>query len=462
MFISIFALAQRLSSDNACAFGSGGFRTVISFRWKKRTDRPMKIQAIRGMKDVLPGEVETWQKVEATARRIFEIYGFAEFRTPLLEKTELFARSIGETTDIVEKEMYTFPDRNQVSLTLRPEATAGILRAYIEHNIFRTDPLQKVYCIGPMFRHERPQKGRYRQFHQIDAETLGTLDPRSDAELLAMLRALFGELGLHSLDFQINSLGCPVCRPGFKDAVLAFLDGKTETLCADCQRRMKLNPLRIYDCKAEGCRQVVRNAPKILDSLCTACREHLQTLESHLVSLGIPYSLNPYIVRGLDYYIRTTFEVISQDLGAQNAVCGGGRYDQLIEALGGPDLPAIGFAIGEERLVAILMEKAPAEDRALELFVAAIGADAEREAFLWVERARSLGMQAEMDWRSGSLKAQLRRADKRRAQQVLILGEEELRSGRATVRDMRQGAQREVPLHDLLSDLVSRRSGVAR
>jgi histidyl-tRNA synthetase len=224
---------------------------------------------------------------------------------------------------------------------------------------------------------------------------------------------------------------------------------------------MTINPLRIYDCKVEACRQVVYNAPKVLEHLCEGCRDHLHTLESHLELLGIPYSLNPYIVRGLDYYTRTTFEVISRDLGAQNAVCGGGRYDQLIEALGGPDLPAIGFAVGEERLVSILMEKDDAESRKADLFVAAIGSEAKREAFLWVERARQAGIQAEMDWRGGSLKAQLRRADKRRAEQVLILGGEELRSGRATLRDMRQGTQSEVPLDDLLSVLGGRRSGVA-
>jgi histidyl-tRNA synthetase len=408
------------------------------------------------MKDVLPGEVAAWQKVEGVTRRVFEAYGFSEIRIPVLEKTELFARSIGETTDIVEKEMYTFLDRNKVSLTLRPEATAGILRAYIQHRIYRTDPLQKIYCVGPMFRYERPQKGRYRQFHQINAEILGSPDPRSDAELLAMLRNLFVELGLRELDFQINSLGCPVCRPTFKEAILGFLRNKKGDLCEDCQRRMEINPLRIYDCKVEECGRVIQGAPRILDSLCPECRDHLKALEDHLKLLDIPYSLNPLIVRGLDYYTRTTFEVISQDLGAQNAVCGGGRYDQLIQDLGGPNLPGIGFAIGEERLVSMLMEmeKGTRGERPLDLFVAAIGPEAEREAFLWVERARKQGLRTEMDLRGASLKAQLRRADKMGAKRVIILGEAELKSRHAPLRDMEQGTQVDVSLRTLEATLA--------
>jgi histidyl-tRNA synthetase len=323
------------------------------------------------------------------------------------------------------------------------------MRAYIEHSLHRKDPLQKLYCIGPMFRYERPQKGRFRQFHQIDAETLGSGDPRIDAELLAMLRSFFSELGLRELDFQINSLGCPQCRPAFRESILGFLRGKEEDLCEDCRRRMKINPLRIYDCKAEGCGQVLRGAPTILESLCGACRDHLQTLEGYLESLEVPYSLNPLIVRGLDYYTRTTFEVISQDLGAQNAVCGGGRYDQLMKVLGGPDLPGIGFAIGEERLVSILVEKGMARSRSLDLFVATMGPEAEREAFVLVDRARRLGLSAELDLRGASLKAQLRRADRMGARRVLILGEKELRCGRAPVRDMAQGTQAEVPLEKL-------------
>jgi histidyl-tRNA synthetase len=414
----------------------------------------MKIQAVRGMHDTLPGEIETWQLVEFLARRVFDAYGFSEIRIPLLERTELFARSIGEATDIVEKEMYTFLDRNEVSLTLRPEATAGILRAYIEHNLHRIEPLQKLYCIGPMFRHERPQKGRYRQFHQIDAEILASADPRSDAELLAMLRTFFHELGLKELDFQINSLGCGICRPGFKESLMKFLGVREKELCEDCQRRLRVSPLRIFDCKVEKCQEVLHDAPRILDQLCPECQAHLQGVKIHLDLLRVPYSINSLIMRGLDYYTRTTFEVISQDLGAQNAVCGGGRYDRLIQDLGGPDLPGIGFAIGVERLVHILREKDAGSARSPDCFVVALGQEAAREAFLLVERARQLGLRSEMDFRGGTLKAQMRRADKLGARRVIILGETELESRKVPLRDMREGTQEQVPV-ETLEDLMS-------
>lgn len=408
-----------------------------------------RIQAVRGFRDVLPQEGVLWQRVEAVARDVLERYGFREIRIPVVERTELFARSIGESTDIVEKEMYSFLDRSGVSLTLRPEATAGILRAYIEHALDRSDQVQKLYCMGPMFRHERPQKGRYRQFHQIDAEVLGSPDPRTDAELLGALRTLFQELGLEELDFQINSLGCPDCRPAFRSRVVSYLEGRAEALCGDCRRRLSLNPLRIYDCKVEGCREALRGAPSILEGLCLCCREHLERVQEHLALLGVPFSLNPFIVRGLDYYRRTTFEVLSGTLGAQNALCGGGRYDGLIRELGGPDLPGIGFAIGQERLVSVLQERGAVESLPIELFVAALGEMAAREAFLVVERARRAGLRAEMDFRGASLKAQLRRADKLGASRVLILGEAEIASGRAPLRDMAAGTQVEVELGNL-------------
>jgi histidyl-tRNA synthetase len=408
-----------------------------------------QIQAVRGFRDVLGREVSLWQRVEAVTRDVLERYGFREVRIPILERTELFARSIGESTDIVEKEMYSFSDRSGVSVTLRPEATAGILRAYIEHSLWQSEPVEKLYCMGPMFRYERPQKGRYRQFHQIDAEVLGSADPRTDAELLAALRALFQGLGLEELEFQINSLGCPECRPGFRARVVSYLEGRREALCADCSRRLSTNPLRIYDCKVEGCRKALEGAPSILEGLCSDCAQHLERVKEHLSLLGVPFSMNPFIVRGLDYYRRTTFEVLSGELGAQNAVCGGGRYDGLIKDLGGPDLPGIGFAIGQERLVSILQQREEHHGRGMDLFVASLGESAAREAFLWVERARKAGMRAEMDFRGGSLKAQLRRADRLGARRVLILGETELLSGKAPLRDMAEGIQTEVRLTEL-------------
>ncbi len=421
----------------------------------------MKIQAIRGMRDVLPGEVETWQSIERVARGVFETYGFSEIRIPVLESTELFARSIGQTTDIVEKEMYTFTDRSGASLSLRPEATAGILRAYIEHSLFMSESVHKLYCIGPMFRRERPQKGRHRQFHQIDAELLGAADPKADAEILAMLRTFFSELRLGRLDFQINSLGCSICRPVFRQSVLEFLRGREGDLCPDCQRRLGLNPLRVYDCKVERCRDLLLGAPQVLDHLCPECRGHFDAVREYLDLLGVPHSINPHIVRGLDYYTRTTFEVISEELGAQNAVCGGGRYDRLIQELGGPELPGIGFAIGEERLASILMAQRPCPPRPVELFVVALGPEATSEALVWADRARMVGLRTEVDLRGGSLKAQLRRANKLGARRALILGPEELASRRAALREMQGGIQVEVPLEGL-GDLLTRWATEAR
>lgn len=421
----------------------------------------MKIQAIRGMRDVLPGEVETWQSIERVARRVFETYGFSEIRIPVLEGTELFARSIGQATDIVEKEMYTFTDRGGASLSLRPEATAGILRAYIEHSLFMSEPIQKLYCIGPMFRRERPQRGRHRQFHQIDAELLGATDPRADAEILAMLRTFFSELGLVGLDFQINSLGCSICRPAFRQSVVEFLRGREKDLCPDCQRRLGLNPLRVYDCKVERCRALLLGAPQVLDHLCPECLGHFEAVRGYLDMLAVPYSINSRIVRGLDYYTRTTFEVIGKELGAQDAVCGGGRYDRLIQELGGPELPGIGFAIGEERLVSILMAQRPYPPRPLELFVVALGPEAIREALVWADRARMIGLRTEMDLRGGSLKSQLRRANKLGARRALILGPEEIASRRAALREMQGGIQVEVPLEGL-GDLLTQWATEAR
>lgn len=414
-----------------------------------------RIQGVRGFRDVLPGEVAIWQKVEALARDVMERYGFREIRVPILERTELFARSIGETTDIVEKEMYTFIDRSGNSLSMRPEATAGILRAYIEHSLYQTDHTAKLYCIGPMFRYERPQKGRYRQFHQIDAEVLGSADPRIDAELLALLNTFFGELGLKDLEFQINSLGCPQCRPGFRTKVIDYLEERQEELCEDCRRRLSVNPLRVYDCKVQGCRKALEGGPNILQSLCEECLGHFQLVREYLSLLQIQFSVNPFIVRGLDYYRRTTFEVLSSSLGAQNAVCGGGRYDGLMKDLGGPDLPGIGFAIGEERLVAILQERWGLPKPSVDLFIAALGSRAAKQAFFWMDQARRLGLSCEMDLRGASLKAQMRRADKLGAGKVVIVGDEELEKGILQVRDMKTAEQTTIPLGEIYPMLRS-------
>ena len=331
----------------------------------------MKITSIKGFADILPEEVGAWQRVEAAARRIFDAYHFAEIRIPIVEKTDLFSRSIGETTDIVEKEMYTFEDRDSRSneatdatkLTLRPEGTAGVVRAYVEAEMYKVEPVRKLYYMGPMFRRERPQKGRMRQFHQIGAEALGRSDPFIDAEILLLLNDFFGAVGLTELTLQINSLGDSECRPQYREKLLAFLKAREESLCANCRRRIDRNPLRALDCKEPGCIAATQDAPSILDSLCVNCREHFATVQRLLRETNVEYTLNPRMVRGLDYYCRTTFEWTTTQLGSQSAVAAGGRYDGLVEQLGGPAIPGVGFAMGVERLTMFLKMQESARDR---------------------------------------------------------------------------------------------------
>jgi histidyl-tRNA synthetase len=394
----------------------------------------LKIKAINGFKDILPDEVPVWRRIETTARDIFRRFGMREIRLPILEKTELFARSIGEATDIVEKEMYTFVDKG---ITMRPEATASLLRAYIEHGLHVQLPVQRLFTIGPMFRHERPQKGRQRQFHQIDVEIIGAMEPQVDAELMAMGQLLLNELGL-DVSLEVNSLGCPECRPGFRNQLVDYLNQRADGLCDDCKRRMTTNPLRALDCKQQGCRQVVQDAPSILDSLCSDCDEHFSAVRRQLDRLGVVYSLNRFMVRGLDYYTRTTFEFLTGDLGAQAAVAAGGRYDGLIEQLGGPkNMPGIGFAMGMERL-ALLMEQQnePAEAGQADIFVAALGEEAMTFAAPLVHELRKLGLQAAMDYANRSLKAQMKQAGRINARYALIIGDQELEQQEGVLRDM--------------------------
>ena len=408
----------------------------------------MSIQALKGFKDILPGEVGVWQHIEATARDIFQRFGFTEIRVPILEKTELFARSIGEATDIVEKEMYSFPDRNGDSVTMRPEGTASVLRAFIEHGLQAKLPVQRLYTIGPMFRHERPQKGRLRQFHQMSVEVLGLDHPRLDAELIAMAWLILEKLGL-STSLQINSLGCPACRPAYKEALVNFLAARQEQICEDCQRRSLTNPLRVLDCKSSHCQEQYVAAPAILDHLCPGCADHFSKTKESLDLLAVPYTVNPFMVRGLDYYTRTTFELITDALGAQSAVGAGGRYDGLVEQLGGAkNMPGIGFAMGMERLV-LLMSQQNAEacpETSTDLFVAALGEEATVKAFPLVHLLRRNGLQVAMDLEGKSLKSQMKQADRAKARFALILGEEELAKGEAVLRDMTSKEQQQVPL----------------
>ncbi|NJC89310.1 MAG: histidine--tRNA ligase [Desulfuromonas sp.] len=408
----------------------------------------MSITGIKGMNDILPGEVEAWQFLESSARRVFAAFGYREIRVPVVEKTELFCRSIGETTDIVEKEMYTFADKGGTSMTMRPEGTAPVIRAFIEHKLHTLDPVSKLYYLGPMFRHERPQKGRYRQFHQIGAEVIGLDDPKIDAQVLAMLSHFFATVGIDGVTLQINSLGCPECRPAYRQALLDFLQARLGQLCADCQRRAATNPLRALDCKVPGCIEATAGAPAVIEHLCTGCDLHFEAVRSHLTELEVPYTVNPRMVRGLDYYTKTTFEMVTDRLGAQSAVAAGGRYDRLVADLGGPPLPGIGFAMGEERLALLLGARDDASPRPA-LFIATLGVEAERFGFRLLTRLQRQGIYAEMEYAGKSLKAQLRRADKLGARRVLILGGDELARGIAQLRDMAAGTQEEVPLTEL-------------
>jgi histidyl-tRNA synthetase len=426
----------------------------------------MKITAIKGFSDILPGEVEIWQAVEAKARQIFNAYNFSEIRIPILEKTELFSRSIGETTDIVEKEMYTFEDRDSrsaeategIKLTLRPEGTAGVVRAYVESEMYKTEPVRKLYYMGPMFRRERPQKGRTRQFHQIGAEALGRSDPFIDAEILLLLSDFFGALGLTEPSLQINSLGDSECRPKYREALLAFLKKRQEFLCDNCRRRIERNPLRALDCKEPGCIQATKNAPSILDWLCAACQEHFTTVQRLLGQTNVQFTLNPRMVRGLDYYCRTTFEWTTTRLGAQGAVAAGGRYDGLVQELGGPPIAGIGFALGVERLTMLLSMQEPPAASGPSCYVAWVGEKARDWAFPRVQRLRQQGISVEMEGEARSLKSQMRRADKLRAAAVLIVGDDELAKGKAVWRDMASKRQEEITLDSIEAEVMARKA----
>ncbi len=407
------------------------------------------IQLIRGFKDILPGETELWQKIERMATELFEDFGFQEIRIPVMEKTELFARTIGEQTDIVEKEMYTFADRGGDMITLRPEATASIVRSYIQHKMYAQEPVRKFYTIGPMFRRERPQKGRYRQFYQINAEILGVASPYADAQLMYMLHLLFSRLSLSDLSAHINSLGCPQCRPDFRNALIAFLDGCRDDLCEDCRRRSQSNPLRVLDCKVPKCREKMTDAPAITDWLCGECRAHFETVQKSLNLLGVPFEIDKRMVRGLDYYTRTTFEILTGSLGAQSAVAGGGRYDGMVQMLGGPETPGIGFAIGFDRLAEICAMNAEDMQKRPAIYIAAIGGICQEKAFEWICALGKQGIRAEMDMEGKSLKSQMKRADRLGVSQVLILGEEELSSGLALVRNMKTKEQISIPIGNL-------------
>jgi len=401
----------------------------------------LSIKALKGFKDILPDEVGIWQFIERKARDIFRRYGFEEIKVPILEKTELFVRTIGEDTDIVEKEMYTFVDRNGSSITMRPEGTAPVIRSYIENGLFVRGSVQRLYTIGPMFRHERPQKGRLRQFHQMSVEVLGSNSAKIDSEVMAMAWHILQEIGLQA-SLELNSLGCTECRPSFKEALLGFLQERLPDLCDDCQRRSSSNPLRVLDCKSEHCQAQYASAPSIIEHLCGPCSLHFEEVKQTLTQAGVPYALNPKMVRGLDYYTRTTFELLTTELGAQGAIGAGGRYDGLVRQLGGPEVTGIGFAMGMERLVMLLGQKGGLESvPGPDLFLITLGERAYEKGFVLQQDLRAAGMYVMMDHEGRSMKNQLKQADKHRARFVLLLGEEELEKGEAALKDMRSGEQ---------------------
>jgi histidyl-tRNA synthetase len=423
------------------------------------------IKAVRGTRDLLPPETALWNFVESAVRDVFRAYNFQEIRTPIFESTELFARGVGEETDIVAKEMYTWEDRGRAasdkgqSLTLRPEATAGIVRAYIEHKLWDRG-LSKLYCIGPMFRRERPQKGRYRQFYQIDAEIIGPASagsdsPARDAELLEMLATLLDRLGIKGWNLELNSVGCPNDRAAFNEALRKALDPVKEKMCADCQRRAVTNPLRVFDCKVPEDQPIIETLPRIGQFLDEGCRKHFKEVQEILKAVGVPFVLNDRLVRGLDYYTRTAFEFTHGALGAQNAILGGGRYDGLSEALGGPAAPGIGFAIGEDRLVMSLQESASAEGvvRKLDVYVAALGAGMNTEAARLARELRRHDLVVDLGDETFRLKKSFEAATKAGAKYILIVGENEVKADAFALKNLATGEQVSVPRGELARNI---------
>jgi len=409
----------------------------------------------KGFADIFEPESSVFSFMENTARRIFTAYGYAELRTPIMEQTDLFARGIGTETDVVQKEMYTFPDKKGRSLTLRPEATAGVMRAYIENNCQAREAVSKLFTYGPMFRYERPQKGRMRQFHQLNCECVGAAEPGVDAEIILMLTTFLREIGLKDLSLQLNSLGCRECRPLYHKALKEFFDTlNPDELCEDCRRRKDTNPLRVLDCKVPTCKPFTENAPKIFDHNCPDCRDHFQFVLRVLDTAKLPYTINHRLVRGLDYYNRTTFEVVSETIGAQGTVAGGGRYDGLVCQLGGPDVPGIGFAAGMERLALMIdqvggIPKASSPD----FYLAVLDAAALEEAVVIAQKLREAGMRGEISFAVKSLKSQMRQASKSGARKCLLLGGNELATKTITVKDMETGDQETVDLDVLLEKI---------
>ena len=420
----------------------------------------MKYQTIKGTRDILPGESSTWQKIEAFSRNIFKKFGYREIRTPIIEETSLFVKGVGEDTDIVKKEMFSFEDRGERNITLRPEGTAPIVRAYLEHNLDKTEPFQKLYYIEPMFRAERPQAGRLRQFHQIGIEAIGSGSPALDAEVIKVMIELLNCLGIKDYRLKLNNLGCKEDKKKLSKILKeAFSESSIlKRLCDDCKRRAGTNPLRLLDCKNETCKITIRNRFKEIEFLCADCKAHFNDVLRFLDISKLKYEIDPYIVRGLDYYTRTVFEVTHDGLGAQNAIGAGGRYDNLIHDMGGPELGACGFALGIDRVLMLYAKETilTGQDGPMAVFIATLGKNAYEKGFLLINELRNNEIACDIDFENKSLKAQMRMADKLGAKFVLIIGDDEIAKGEAMLRDMATKEQQCVKFGDVVSTIKGR------
>ena len=414
------------------------------------------MQALRGTQDILPDQIYQWNYVESVIRDLCGRYGYGEIRTPMFEETKLFLRGIGDSTDVVTKEMYTFEDRGGRSVTLRPENTASAVRAYLEHKLYGDQQVHKMFYIGSMFRYDRPQAGRYREFHQFGVEVLGASSPAADVEVIALACDLFKSLGLKDLDLHINSIGDHVCRPVYRRKLIEYFETKKDKLCDDCKERLYKNPLRILDCKEESCKLISADAPVITDYLCEECHEKFEAVKSYLKALDISYTVDPRLVRGLDYYTNTAFEIQYPPLGAQSAICGGGRYDGLVRELGGPEIPGIGFAVGMERLLlALSMQNLiPLPEQRMKVYTASLGQEAVAEGIKIQQELRKKNIEAEMDLQGRSLKGQMKQAGKMNVAYTVIIGSEELQKGVAVVKNMKEGNQESIPFKDV-TDFIS-------
>ena len=412
----------------------------------------------KGTNDFLPEDTVKWQYVENILRESAKKYGFEEIRTPIFEATELFLRGVGETTDIVNKEMYTFNDKGNRSITLRPEGTASTARAFIEHKMHGRPMPVKLYYMGPMFRYERPQKGRFRQFHQFGIEAFGSNDPALDSEIIAFAMEFYRKLGLTGLKVRLNSVGCPKCRAEHKAKLQEMLRPHLDELCEDCRSRFEKNPLRIFDCKNEKCQALIENAPSITDCLCEDCKDHFEKVKTYLTAADIPFEVDSRLVRGLDYYTKTAFEIILTEIGAQSAICGGGRYDGLIRDIGGQDMPGVGFALGMERVFAALEAggiEIPVEE-GTDVYCVALGEKAREKAFAWIMELRRRGVKAEMDYMAKSFKAQMKTADREAAKFVVICGDNELEKDEIIIKDMADSSQESVSREKVIEELIRR------